>query len=179
MNYSSLVHLNHAIAVSNGVSIRPGDSRIKELVCRVRRTEDEKKAGVGGQRLGGLHTSYVAAQKMKSSLAAQRTSSSEISLSPPRNEESSNESRSWSNSTSSSFLTKHFSKRFFILKVSNFETTSNSVLIIHFFKSHDQAELDLSVATGYWSTQTHNEPILDQAYRTSKDTYLIFGANKT
>lgn len=30
-----------------------------------------------------------------------------------------------------------------------------------------------------WATQIHNEPVLDQAYRTSQDVFLIFGANKT
>lgn len=31
----------------------------------------------------------------------------------------------------------------------------------------------------YWATQPHNEVILDQAYRTSADVYLIFGVNKS
>jgi len=30
-----------------------------------------------------------------------------------------------------------------------------------------------------WATQQHNEEILDQAYRTSKDVFLIFGVNKS
>ena len=42
-----------------------------------------------------------------------------------------------------------------------------------------QHDLDLSVETGLWATQRHNEEILDQAFRTSKEVYLIFGANKT
>ena len=33
--------------------------------------------------------------------------------------------------------------------------------------------------TGIWATQRHNEEILDQAFRTSKEVYLIFGANKS
>jgi hypothetical protein len=35
------------------------------------------------------------------------------------------------------------------------------------------------VRTGTWKTQTHNEPILDQAFRTSNEVYLIFGANRS
>ena len=34
------------------------------------------------------------------------------------------------------------------------------------------------VETGLWATQAHNEPVLDQAFRTSRDVILIFGANK-
>lgn len=42
-----------------------------------------------------------------------------------------------------------------------------------------QFDLDLSVQRGLWATQPHNEPILDQAYRTSAIVYLIFGVNKS
>jgi hypothetical protein len=37
----------------------------------------------------------------------------------------------------------------------------------------------LSVQRNVWATQPHNEEILDQAYRTSKDVFLIFGVNKS
>lgn len=42
-----------------------------------------------------------------------------------------------------------------------------------------QYDLNLSVERGIWATQPHNEPILDQAFRTSKEVWLIFGANKS
>ena len=42
-----------------------------------------------------------------------------------------------------------------------------------------QFDLDLSVEKGLWATQRHNEGILDQAFRTSKEVYLIFGVNKS
>ena len=42
-----------------------------------------------------------------------------------------------------------------------------------------QFDLDLSVEKGLWATQRHNEGILDQAFRTSKDVYLIFSVNKS
>lgn len=64
-------------------------------------------------------------------------------------------------STTSSFLSRHFPKRFFILK------------------SLTQFDLDLSVENGLWATQRHNETILDQAYRTSGEVILIFSVNKS
>jgi hypothetical protein len=42
-----------------------------------------------------------------------------------------------------------------------------------------QFDLDLSVQKGLWATQRHNEGILDQAFRTAKDVYLIFGVNRS
>ncbi|TFY59281.1 hypothetical protein EVJ58_g5878 [Rhodofomes roseus] len=56
---------------------------------------------------------------------------------------------------------QHFPKRYFILK------------------SLTQRDLDISVKEGLWATQKHNEVTLDQAYRTSKEVYLIFGVNKS
>jgi len=44
---------------------------------------------------------------------------------------------------------------------------------------YQQFDLDLSVEEDLWATQKHNEGILDQAYRTSTDVYLIFGVNKS
>ena len=32
---------------------------------------------------------------------------------------------------------------------------------------------------GLWATQRHNEEILDQAFRSSKEVYLIFSVNKS
>ncbi|KAG2117752.1 YT521-B-like domain-containing protein [Suillus clintonianus] len=64
-------------------------------------------------------------------------------------------------STNSSFLSRYFPKRFFILK------------------SLTQSDLDLSVENGLWATQRHNEAILDQAYRTSNEVILIFSVNKS
>ena len=44
---------------------------------------------------------------------------------------------------------------------------------------HDKYDLNLSLERGVWATQQHNEGILDQAFRTSNDVFLIFGANKS
>jgi hypothetical protein len=42
-----------------------------------------------------------------------------------------------------------------------------------------QYDLDLSLQTGLWATQPHNEIVLDQAFRTSKEVYLFFSVNKS
>ncbi|KAF5341587.1 hypothetical protein D9758_014090 [Tetrapyrgos nigripes] len=54
-----------------------------------------------------------------------------------------------------------FQKRYFILKTLS------------------QCDLDLSVQKGLWATQKYNEGILEQAYRTCKEVYLIFSVNKS
>jgi hypothetical protein len=35
------------------------------------------------------------------------------------------------------------------------------------------------VQTGVWATQKHNEGILDRAFRTSKDVFLVFSVTKS
>ncbi len=82
-------------------------------------------------------------------------------------------------STNSGFLARHFPKRYFILKsltqVKLFFIYLNQSLLNFIY----QYDLDLSVERGLWATQKHNEEILDQAFRTSKDVYLIFGVNRS
>ncbi|CAK5283817.1 unnamed protein product [Mycena citricolor] len=46
-------------------------------------------------------------------------------------------------------------------------------------KSFSQRDLDLSVETGLWATQRHNEFFLDQAFRTAKEVFLVFSVNKS
>ncbi|GAA6039767.1 hypothetical protein JCM8097_004212 [Rhodosporidiobolus ruineniae] len=207
VNYTSSLHLHHAIHVSNGVSLRPSDTRCKPFLCRERKSSDDVKSGVGAQRVGGMHRNYIREQRermleaqralaqqvemQKRAQAATATATaapvppSPISPSPvspsaspkallpspgaPMSPElvaaaevgrrASAATSIGSGSTTSSFLSKHFERRYFILK------------------SHDEADLRLSVETGLWATQTHNEPVLQQAFRTSKTVYLIFGAN--
>lgn len=181
VNFDSEGHLHSAIERFNGKSLRPNDSRCPRLVCRVRRKDDDLKAGVGGQRGMGIHTSWI---KEKGSMVpaddTATSSTSEATSSPPaeqlgplmtamslssdedrytaRTKQSSSGSYA---STNSSILTRYFPKRYFILK------------------SLTQFDLDLSVEKGLWATQKHNEGILDQAYRTSTEVYLIFGVNKS
>ncbi|KAF9815959.1 hypothetical protein IEO21_04286 [Rhodonia placenta] len=193
VNFQSETHLLAAIRHFNGQPLRPGDPRCPRLVCRVRAREDDVKAGVGGQRGAGLHVRWIRDQKEKAREAARagqepRSPTSSDALTTPSSSPSdaapllaslslgsddesgrrhrgrpaphSSSSGSYA-STSSSILMQYFPKRFFILK------------------SLTQKDLDISVEKGLWATQRHNEGTLDQAFRTSKDVYLIFGVNKS
>ncbi|KAJ7094233.1 YT521-B-like domain-containing protein [Mycena crocata] len=192
VNYETEAHLLTAIERFNGVPLRP-DPRCARLVCRVRRKDDDLRAGVGGQRGIGLHRGWVKAkekEKLKaaddsasvSSTSDTGTSSSDAAHSlaqsvsalslgsssgdehrtrpAPRPQAGSNSSGSLA-STNSSLLQQHFPQRFFILK------------------SLTRDDLELSVQSGLWATQRHNEGILDRAFRTSKDVFLIFSVNKS
>ncbi|KAK4048684.1 hypothetical protein OIV83_004654 [Microbotryomycetes sp. JL201] len=173
VNYASAIHLQHAIEVSNGIPLRGFDPRCKDLVCRERKKDEDTKSGVGAQRIGGMHKEFVREKRRRDAQAqATTTSMMDDSDDSPNVEQmnklhalrhsTSETLRSVSTaSTSSSFLRQNFAKRFFVLK------------------SHDESDLQLSVERGIWATQAHNEPILDQAFRTAKDVYLIFSANRT
>ncbi|KAJ8691693.1 hypothetical protein PTI98_011236 [Pleurotus ostreatus] len=181
VNFDNDEHLRAGIEQFNGVPLRPNDPRCPKLVCRVRRMDDDLKAGVGGQRGSGIHMRWIKEQKKKriDHQPAEVSSSEDPPTSPseyfgqasvssdedghvPRmtNTQTSSSGGSFA-STTSSMLAKHFPQRFFILK------------------SLTQYDLDLSVERGLWATQKHNEGILDQAYRSSKDVFLIFGVNKS
>ncbi|KAJ3880137.1 YT521-B-like domain-containing protein [Lentinula edodes] len=182
VNYENEAKLHAAIAKFNGVPLRSHDPRCPRLVCRVRKVDDDLKAGVGGQRGVGMHAKWLRDQRemakgkkkatdlsdhsdlddSNSSIAALSASvSSDDDTRPPFVKGThSNSSGSYA-STNSSLLTRHFPKRYFILK------------------SLSQYDLDLSVRENLWATQKHNEGILDQAYRTSNEVYLIFGVNKS
>ncbi|GAA5991521.1 hypothetical protein JCM5350_005195 [Sporobolomyces pararoseus] len=169
VNYISNLHLQHAISISNGLSLRPNDTRCKALLCRVRKEEDESKTGVGAQRVGGIHKAFVKLQRERMNESEQilRHKIQEEGAEPKSAATKAFEERRHSSSgasvgttsTTSSFLTKHFEKRWFIMK------------------SHDEADLKLSVESGLWATQPHNEPVLQQAFRTAKEVFLIFSAN--
>ncbi|KAJ7100499.1 YT521-B-like domain-containing protein [Mycena epipterygia] len=201
VNYETEAHLQAAIARFDGVPLR-GDPRGACLACRVRRKDDDMRAGVGGQRGMGMHARWVKANVEKEKPArgdAEDTSASDagvmsrssdptrslaasmsgLSLDPsagdarahsagpdplpprPRAEGSNSNSSGSFASTTSSLLQRHFPQRFFILK------------------SHTKDDLDLSVRTGLWATQRHNESTLDRAFRTSKDVFLIFSVNRS
>ncbi|KXN89061.1 putative ATP-dependent RNA helicase YTHDC2 [Leucoagaricus sp. SymC.cos] len=191
VNYETEVHLSRAIERFNGKPLRPHDPRSLRLVCRIRKRDDDLKAGVGGQRGQGLHARWIKNQKSKEKQIEFDVSSSnphslsqasvpsgldnvdqltlhtsDLALSSDdegkRGVRTGHRSSSGSfASTDSSLLATFFPKRYFILK------------------SLTQYDLDLSVQHGLWATQKHNEGILDQAYRTSTDVYLIFGVNKS
>ncbi|KJA19620.1 hypothetical protein HYPSUDRAFT_860954 [Hypholoma sublateritium FD-334 SS-4] len=182
VNYWSMEVLQCAIARFNGVPLRANDLSCPRLVCRARKTDDELKAGVGYQRGMGMHTRWVR-EKLAEGVLPQKPQSAapdepsspegaSASLAGPQsdvspssdNDDGKGRNPPHSNSTTStnsSFLAYHFPIRYFILK------------------SLSQADLDISVSRGIWATQKHNEEILDQAFRTSEEVYLVFGVNKS
>ncbi|KAI0927339.1 hypothetical protein AcV5_007896 [Taiwanofungus camphoratus] len=189
VNFQTAAHLHAAIRHFNGQPLRAGDPRCPRLVCRVRGRDDDLKAGVGGQRGAGIHVRWVRGQKERARVQGQdhpapRSPRSEhvstpssspgdpapmlasLSLSSDdegarlRGQPHSSSSGSYA-STSSSILVQYFPKRYFILK------------------SLTQEDLETSVKEGLWATQRHNEGTLDQAFRTSKEVYLVFGVNKS
>ncbi|KAH7924518.1 hypothetical protein BV22DRAFT_1013117 [Leucogyrophana mollusca] len=193
VNYDTADHLHRAILRFNGQQLRPQDTKCPRLVCRARKKEDDLRAGVGGQRGMGVHKRWIKEHRQpesegehpspsstsddyrssfssSSDRASQAigplpplSSSDEDGAHSPYHDHHSVKARSGSSyaSTNSSFLSRYFPRRFFILK------------------SLTQFDLDLSVERGLWATQKHNEAILDQAYRTSQDVFLIFSVNKS
>ena len=56
VNYSGQGPLEEAIKRFNGKQLRPNDPRCPGFVCRVRKVDDDLKAGVGAQRGMGIHS---------------------------------------------------------------------------------------------------------------------------
>ncbi|KAJ7435950.1 YT521-B-like domain-containing protein [Mycena latifolia] len=165
-------HLHAAIARFNGVSLRPADPRCPRLVCYVRGKDDDLRAGVGGQRGMGMHSRWVKAKsekhreqrKEQGNEQQGREQGQEWDVDSESNLETASTSSNLSGSfasTNSSLLQRHFPQSYFILK------------------SLTQDDLDLSVRTGVWTTQKHNESVLDRAFRTAKDVFLIFSVNRS
>ena len=73
--------------------------------------------------------------------------------------ESLSEDHSFTSTNSSLLRQPQFSHRFFILKS----------------RSHEA--LDTALRSSVWSTQSHNEPVLDQAFRNSETVSLFFSEN--
>ncbi|KAF9019867.1 hypothetical protein BDZ89DRAFT_305135 [Hymenopellis radicata] len=166
VNFATEADLQRAISTYNKVPLRPTDPQCPMLVCRVRKKDDDLTAGVGGQRGTGMHTRWVRTQKAKERELEEALGGLSIvdgrEVRPPSKPHPDSTSSDSFSSTKSSMLSQYFPKRYFILK------------------SHTQEDLDRSVQTGLWTTQRHNEGVLDQAYRSSKDgVYLIFSVNKS
>ncbi|KAJ4344020.1 hypothetical protein N0V95_006441 [Ascochyta clinopodiicola] len=68
-----------------------------------------------------------------------------------------------------------------IVQQSGNETSANSTSASKYFivKSLTLQDLELSIRNGIWATQSHNEDILNKAYRSAENVYLIFSANKS
>ncbi|KAL1711937.1 YT521-B-like domain-containing protein [Schizophyllum commune] len=173
VNYYGQGPLEEAIERFNGKQLRPNDPWCPGFVCRVRKVDEDLKAGNKNKLKAG--TPSVASSSSAASEDAPPTTPSSASgdvvagmsnLSMSSDDQfaktglKSNSSGSYA-FTNSSLLASHFLKRYFIPK------------------SLTQYDVDLSVEKGVWATQKHNESILDQAYRTSKDIYLIVGVNKS
>ncbi|KAH9931667.1 YT521-B-like domain-containing protein [Epithele typhae] len=188
INFQTEAHLHAAIKHFNGVPLRPNDPRCPRLVCRIRGRDDDLKAGVGGQRGAGVHVRWVKEKREREKEALRRLSSASgtstssadritsASMSPTdalhvqglslssddeaglgrrrRPDPHSSSSGSYA-STNSSILTTNFPKRYFILK-----------------SLTQRRERPL----GYAASQRGD---LEQAYRTSKEVYLIFSVNKS
>ncbi|KAG1804403.1 uncharacterized protein BJ212DRAFT_1393908 [Suillus subaureus] len=168
VNFDTEEHLQRAIVQFNGQQLHPHDRRGPRLVCRVRRKEDDLRAGVGGQRGMGVHTRYVREQSQQgqmnkqvapseddqSSSTGRRSSLSSESGHPvavtassqssddeatrarqgsqPGDSVKAQSSSSYS-STNSSFLSRHFPKRFFILKSLTQVCVSRGSLVLIYF----------------------------------------------
>lgn len=164
VNYSSDAHLQRAVAYFHGKPFRTGGLK---MVCRPRNKEEEVKSGVGLQRGLGIHRNWVKEHHGDAEFAISHAGSTSPGDSQMRDSsaipsalESQESASSGTSSTTSSLLQRYFPKRYFVLKAMT------------------KGDLQLSVGLGYWATQSHNESVLNQAYRTSKVVYLIFGANK-
>jgi hypothetical protein len=55
-------------------------------------------------------------------------------------------------------------------------TGANKYFIV---KSLTLQDLELSIRNGIWATQSHNEEVLNKAYQSAENVYLIFSANKS
>jgi hypothetical protein len=214
VNFDTEEHLRRAIVQFNGQQLHPHERRGPRLVCRVRRKEDDLRAGVGGQRGVGVHTRYIREQSQqrqmdnqvapseddqssstgrRSSLSSESGHPLAVAASSQSSDDEASRARQGSQpggsvkaqssssyaSTNSSFLSRHFPKRFFILKSLTQVCVSRGSLVLIFDALTLQFDLDLSVENGLWATQKHNEAILDQAYRTSSEVILIFSVNKS
>ncbi|TIA87754.1 hypothetical protein E3P99_02986 [Wallemia hederae] len=169
-NFSSPHALNLAVRDFNGSKFRLGTPR---LVVRVRDVHSELSSGVGSQRGRRLHRNWVKWQAENESEDKQQQQQQDSgggieealdSLNISDDIQTRRFSRSSSVSsttTTSSFLNYHFPVRYFILK------------------SHGFEDLLESVKTASWSTQPHNEYILDKAYRSSQAVVLIFSINRS
>ncbi|KAJ7790719.1 YT521-B-like domain-containing protein [Mycena leptocephala] len=168
VNYSSSAALSAAIAQFDGVPLRAGYTG-RALECRTRHGDDDLRAGVGGQRGVGMHDCWMK-DRRREWLDAESGAHSKSERDTDKDQDAATFEASGSaslgsepdsTSTSSSMLARHFPQRFFILK------------------SLTREDLDLSVRTGVWATQRHNEGILDRAFRTAADVVLIFSVNKS
>ncbi|KAK0551965.1 hypothetical protein OC845_001938 [Tilletia horrida] len=72
VNYATAEHLSNAVTFFSGRPVRPQDKRCLPMICRVRKKDDEERAGVAGQRGRGMHVEWVKEhqRKRKAAVAA-------------------------------------------------------------------------------------------------------------
>lgn len=161
VNYASQAQLDSACAYFHGrpLRIKPSCPR---LVCRPRKLEDAEYAGVAAQRGKGVHTNWFREQRK---LEKEREIAEGMSPKSLEQQErvvsvaEEQDERSFSSTNSSLLRHPYFSTRYFILK------------------SRSQDALVSALRTNTWSTQPHNEPVLDQAFRNSNEVILFFSEN--
>ncbi|KAJ6523874.1 hypothetical protein B0H19DRAFT_1085566 [Mycena capillaripes] len=140
----------------NGVPLR-ADPRCPLLVCRARRRDDDLRAGVRGQRGMGMHSRWVKAQAEKAASASD-SGSSHLGLSALSIDDDVPRGRRLVRSSGL--------KQLRLARIDRLEPPPPALPAAD--------DLDLSAQTGVWATQKHNEGILDRAFRTSQDVFLIF-----
>ncbi|KAE8214377.1 hypothetical protein CF327_g2208 [Tilletia walkeri] len=65
VNYATEEHLARAVTYFSGRPVRPQDKRCLPMICRVRKKDDEERAGVAGQRGRGMHVEWVKEHERK------------------------------------------------------------------------------------------------------------------
>lgn len=174
VNYSSEDALERACAYFNGKQLRAKPNSPK-LVCRPRKKEDAEYAGVAAQRGKGVHVAWFKQQKQQQQRQRMELMFSKATLAPEiesrlnvddnvleewnTTSSSSGDSRSFASTNSSLLHQPEFSARFFILK------------------SSTRDALEAALKNDIWSTQPHNEGVLNQAFRNSQHVYLLFSEN--
>lgn len=159
VNYVSDASLERACAYFHGKPLRtrPGCPR---LVCRPRRVEDVEYAGVAAQRGKGVHTNWYRQQREQQREQHEADDSLEARASGDvRDSANDSDSRSFASTNSSLLRQPLFEHRYFILK------------------SRSAEALATALRTNVWSTQPHNEGVLDQAFRNSSVVTLLFSEN--
>ena len=167
VNYRTQEQLERACEYFQGKPLRQQASCAK-LVCRPRKQEDADYAGVAAQRGKGIHVAWYREQKKTERERLAPTAGGTLRQvdpeeggpeEPPAASHSSCDSRSFSSTNSSLLQQPAFRHRFFILK------------------SRSREALEHAISSSSWTTQPHNEPVLDQAFRNSATVYLIFSGN--
>lgn len=157
VNYDSQEALDRACAYFHGRPLRP-KANCPRLVCRPRKIEDAEYAGVAAQRGKCVHLNWYKQQMQ--TLRQDPTSLDQNAQDGGQEDTLSLLSERSFTSTNSSLLRQPlFKERFFILKSRTLEA------------------LEMARDSGFWATQPHNEPVLDQAFRNSEVVTLFFSEN--